>query len=174
MSAFLGRVLRAAGLDSGVYREVGADRGATSQALVVVLVAGLATGLRLGALEGAATAREVPAQIVLAFAGWVVATSVAYLVCKLALRQSEPQTSWGLLGRALGFAHTPVVLRVLGLVPGVATLVAFVVLVWQLVAILVAIHAATVSRSYWRTVVVTAPVLAAELVTVVGLSRLVR
>jgi len=48
----LERVIRALRLDVGLYRDVSADRMATSQAFRVVLLAGLSNGLSLGGRLG--------------------------------------------------------------------------------------------------------------------------
>jgi len=52
MVGFLARMLRAALLDTTLYEEVEADTRATRQAVVVVFLSSLASGLGSGARDG--------------------------------------------------------------------------------------------------------------------------
>lgn len=173
MRVFVERMLHAIFLDAGLYREVASDANATAQALLVVVLAGLATGLRLGE-AGPATAREVPAQIVLAFAGWAVATSAAYVIGTAALKPgAAPSSRWGSLGRALGFAQTPLLLRLLGLLPAAGLPVTVVTLVWHFVATVVAVGTALDLQGAWRALGVATPAFLLHLGALFALNLLV-
>jgi len=53
MSSFQDRIIRAAKLDVNLYEEVEADKGAMSQAMVVVVLSSLAAGIgNIGGREG--------------------------------------------------------------------------------------------------------------------------
>ena len=51
MTSFKDRIIRAAKLDVNLYEEVEADKGALSQAMVVVVLSGIAAGI--GSIERA-------------------------------------------------------------------------------------------------------------------------
>jgi hypothetical protein len=48
MNGFADRLIRASRLDARLYEEVESDQGATGQAVVVVVLASLATGIGAG------------------------------------------------------------------------------------------------------------------------------
>jgi hypothetical protein len=139
------RMCRAALLQSALYEEVEHDEGATGQALLVVVIAGLMAGV--GAYLAQAEARGVAAaiiSIVLAVIGaliaWVVWSFITYFVgTKLfngtALTPSE-------LLRTLGFAHAPLVLNILYPIPVLGGLLSFVLYLWILVAGVIAVRQA--------------------------------
>jgi hypothetical protein len=68
----------------------------------------------------------------------------------------EPQTSTtvGELLRTIGFAASPGILRILGMVPGIGGLIYIISTVWMLVAMVVAIRQALDYKSTARAVVV--------------------
>ena len=146
----LSRMFRAALLDKHLYKEVAADRGSMGQALLVVVLVAVATGIGLFDEGGLTRARALPAQIVLGLVGWVVWASITYLAGAKLLGTSETHASWSTVARALGFAQAPGVLRVLGILPELGILISLVTVVWQLVAMVVAIRQALDYRSHWR------------------------
>jgi len=137
------RVERAARLDGDLFREVALDRGATYQALAVVLLAGGAT-----AVAGGWSA--VSTQVVMAYIGWVTGASLTYAISRFIFRVPGNPADWSGIARAMGFAHAPVLLRVLGVVPGVSVAMQLLTLAWQGVAMLVAVRYAVGYPSYWQ------------------------
>lgn len=129
------RMLGAARLDVDVFEEVEADTTATGQAAGVVAMVAVAqavgaAGLGLGAMIGG---------LIAAFLGWLIWAGVTYLIGDKLLGGTA---TWGELLRTLGFAQTPGLLVVLGIVPIVGGLVRFAVSVWVLVAGIVALRQA--------------------------------
>lgn len=125
-------------LDSAVYEEVEADRGATGQAAFVVVAtsaAAAAGGGAVGGLGGIGLA-------IGALIGWAVYAWIAYLVGTRLLAGPDTKADWGEVARTLGFANTPRFFLLLAIVPGIGGLVAFVVLIWVVVATVVALRAA--------------------------------
>lgn len=104
------RMLDAARLDISVYEEVEADTEATMQAAGVVALVALASAI--GGIGGG------PAQAVgglaAAIIGWVLWAGITYLIGDKLLGGTA---TWGELLRTLGFAQTPGLLFVLGVVP---------------------------------------------------------
>ena len=133
------RMVGAARLDVHIFEEVEADTSATRQALSVVLLVALATGV---ASMGTIGLIGLLAGVVIAVAGW---TLWAWIVCFIGtkiLPEHETHADWGQLARALGFAQSPGVLRVFGAVPGVGGIIFLAVSVWMLVSMVIAVRQA--------------------------------
>ena len=133
------RMIRASRLDVHIFEEVEADTSATRQALSVVLLVALATGIAsmttiglLGLLAG----------VVVAVAGWAIWAWIIYFIGTKILPEHETHADWGQLARSLGFAQSPGVLRVFGVVPGVGGIIFLVVSVWMLVSMVIAVRQA--------------------------------
>lgn len=130
------RMIGAALLDGSVYEEVEHDTGATGQAATVVVLGALAAGI--GALAAGPVALLVG--IVAALIGWAAYAYVAYWVGTRWFRKPETAADWGELLRTLGFAASPRLLLVLGIIPVLGILLGLVVLIWTLVTTVVAIR----------------------------------
>ena len=143
------RMIGAARLRTETYEEVEADKSATLQALSVVLLVALAAGIgNLG--SGSVIAFVVG--MVAALAGWAIWAWITYLVGTTILRTPETDANWGQLARTLGFAQSPGVLKVFGVVPIVGPVVFAVVSIWQLVAMVIAIRQALDYTSTMRAI----------------------
>ena len=154
-NTFLQRLIGAVSLDVAIYEEVEADRGATLQAFVVVIMSSIAAGVGARGFGGASVATIVIMTIgaVLGWAAWALVT--LQVGGRL---MPEPQTSvdLGELLRTIGFATAPGIVRVVGIIPA-ATYPAFVVsAVWMLLAMIVAVRQALDYKSTTRAVVVCA------------------
>jgi hypothetical protein len=157
------RMLRAALLDTALYEEVEADRGATLQAFLVVVLSAVAAGI--GGLEHRG-ALEILGYTVAATAGWLIWAYVAYLIGTHVISHPETRADPGQLARTLAFSSAPGVLRVFGLVSPIASAVFLVSTIWMLVAMVVAIRHALDYSSTWRALAVCAigfPIYAATL-----------
>ena len=148
MGTFTGRMLRAAKLDVNLYEEVEADTGGTPQAMGVVVLGSVAAGV--GAGQGGLIAMLMVAAA--ALIGWFVFAYLTYWIGTRLL--SEPQTSatHGELLRTIGFANSPSILRVLGVIPGLRDMVFLVTGVWMLVATVIAVRQALDYRGTLRAV----------------------
>ena len=134
-SSLIERMLGAARLDIDTYEEVEHDTTATSQAATVVAIVALAAAIG-GAGSGTG---GLIAGLIGAFAGWLIWSGVTYLIGTALF---EGKATWGELLRTLGFAQSPGVLYVLGVVPFLGGLVRFAVWIWLLVAGIIAIRQA--------------------------------
>jgi hypothetical protein len=140
------RMIRAARLDNGLYEEVEADRTATGQAataVVIVAVAGaIGTGLST-ALQGQSGVLGIllaaVGAAVGALLGWVIWSYVAHFV---GTRFFGGTADTGELLRTIGFAQSPGVLNILTFIPVLGPVIPFVVLIWSLVAGVIAIRQA--------------------------------
>ena len=130
------RMKGAALLDIATYEEVEADSTATPQAAGVVAIVAVASAI--GAL-GQAGPGGIIGGLVAAFLGWLVWAGVTYLIGDKLLGGTA---TWGELLRTLGFAQSPGVLYVLGIIPLLGGLIRFAVLIWVLIAGIIAIRQA--------------------------------
>ncbi len=152
-NSFLQRLIGAAALDATIYEDVEADRSATGQALVVVLLSSLAAGFGNGGFGGVAPARVIVfgSVALLSWAAWAVIT---FQVGTRILPGPDTKADVGELLRTLGFASTPGLLRVFGILPGVAGPASVVAAIWMLAAMVVAVRQALDYRSTGRAVAV--------------------
>ena len=131
------RMIGAAKLRAETFEEVEADTSATPQALSVVLLVALASGIgNLG--SGSITGFVVG--IVVAIVGWAFWAWITYKIGTTILRTPGTNANWGQLARTLGFAQSPGVLKVFAVIPVIGPLVFGVVSIWQLVAMVIAIR----------------------------------
>jgi hypothetical protein len=144
---FVERMIGAAKLDSRVYEEVEADRSATAQALGVVVLASVAGGIGVGA-----GLRGLVVGTVGGLVGWAVWAWLIYFIGTRWLPEPGTQADMGELLRTIGFANSPGILRVAGLVPVLGPIVFVVTAVWTLVAVVIAVRQALDYRSTGRAV----------------------
>jgi hypothetical protein len=146
---FVERIIGAAKLDARTYEEVEADRTATPQALAVVVLAAVAGGIGAGAgLLGLVVGT------VLLLVGWAAWAWLIYIIGTRWLPEPDTRADTGELLRTMGFATSPGLLRVLGIVPVLGPLVNVVTAVWTLVAMVIAVRQALDYRSTGRAVAV--------------------
>ena len=143
------RMIGAAKLDTAIYEEVEADTSATQQALTVVVLVALATGIGTFGSGG-------PLGLIVGIAAgiglWALWAWVTYFVGTTILKSAETEANWGQLARTLGFAQSPGVLKVVGFIPVFGPIVFAIASIWQLVAMVIAIRQALDYTSTWRAV----------------------
>jgi hypothetical protein len=142
-------MIGAARLRPQTFEEVEADSSATYQALLVVVLVALATGV--GGL-GVGGVRGLIGGVAIALVGWALWAGITYLIGTTLFRTAETHANWGQLARTLGFAQSPGIFKVFGLIPGVGPVIYFAVFAWQLAAMVVAIRQALDYTSTWRAI----------------------
>jgi hypothetical protein len=142
-------LIGAAKLDASTYEEVEADRGATLQASVTVVLSSVLAGI-----GAAGETSEIAWFALLALGGWLVWALITWFVGTKMLPESQTQADPGELLRTLGFATAPGFLRVLLLVPVAGRVIAGLVAVWMLLAMVVAVRQALDYKGTWRAVLV--------------------
>lgn len=150
---FVMRLIGAAALDTAIYEEVEADRSATGQALVVVVLSSMAAGIGARGLGGGSLQNIVFITIVslIAWAAWALVTF------EIGARlMPEPQTRGdvGELLRTIGFASTPGLIRLLAVITPIAIPVFALSAVWMLAAMIVAVRQALDYRHTSRAIAV--------------------
>ena len=147
--SMIDRMIRVCRLDVHIFEEVEADTSATKQTLLVVALVALATGI---ATLGTTGVSGLFVGVVIAIAGWGIWAWILYLIGTKILPSHETHADWGQLARTVGFAQSPGVFRVLGIVPVVGGIIFLVVSVWMLVAMVIAVRQALDYTSTWRAI----------------------
>ena len=135
------RMLGAARLSAATYEEVERDRGATGQALIVVILVTIASvvGEMLGG-EGVDVVRGIAAGIIRGVASWALWALFTWLIGATILRTEDTEADWGQLARGTGFAQTPGLLNVISFLPGIGILIALLTFVWTFAGMVVAVR----------------------------------
>lgn len=149
MATFGQRMIGAARLDVRTYEEVEADASALPQAMAVVVLSSIALGL--GGIAHRGVLGLVTGTIG-DLIGWFVWALLTYLIGTKLLPEPQTSSSIGELLRTIGFAASPGVLRIFGAIPVIGRLILFVVSIWMLIAMIVAVRQALDYRSTWRAV----------------------
>src|SRR4029079_5617306 len=105
-TSFLLRMFGAAALDSAVYEEVEADRTATGQAMVVVVLSSLAAGVGVAGRAGM-SARGACLVSALALSAWAAWAVVTFEIGGRLMPEAQTRVDVGELLRTIGFASAP-------------------------------------------------------------------
>lgn len=149
MSSFKERIVRAAKLDVHLYEEVEADTGAMKQAMGVVVLSSISAGVGTfdkGGIGGILIGTFG------ALISWYIWAYLTYFIGTKILPEPQTKASPGELLRTIGFSSSPGLLRVLGIIPGLMEAVFFIVSVWMLVAMVIAVRQALDYKSTLRAV----------------------
>ena len=135
------RMLGAARLSVDTYEEVERDRGATGQALIVVILVTIASvvGQMLGG-EGVDVVRGLAAGIIRGVASWALWALFTWLIGATILKTEDTEADWGQLARGTGFAQTPGLLNVVGFIPGTGIVISLLTFVWTFAGMVVAVR----------------------------------
>jgi hypothetical protein len=145
------RAIGAARLEIPVFEEIEADRHATGQALLVVVVSSLAAGI---GLSSSVYNAPVFTRVILALLLWIFWAASTYAIGVYLMPEPQTRADVGELLRTIGFAASPGVLRVFGFVPGIGVTIYGIATAWMLVAWVIAVRQALDYKSTGRAVVV--------------------
>jgi hypothetical protein len=135
----LNRMMRAARMDSSLYEEMETEEDAAGHAVMIALLAGVATGIGMGlaGLMGGAGVVWFFWGLLSGFfaslVGWFFWVLLTYLSGTTFLRGPE-KASLSELTRTLGFANSPGVLRLLVFFPMIGWIVIVLTGIWTLAA----------------------------------------
>lgn len=147
MNIFTDRMIRAAKFDVNLYEEVEADKDTMRQAMGVVVLSSLATGVgSIGTLGFGGILLGTLA----ALGGWYIWAWLTYFIGTRFLAEPQTEADLGQLLRTTGFSSSPGLIRVLGIIPGLGTVVFAVASIWMLVAMVIAVRQALDYKSTWR------------------------
>jgi hypothetical protein len=128
-------------LDSAIYEEVEADRTATGQAMAVVVLSSLAAGVGISGRAGfsAWNAVTIAGIALIAWAAWALVT---FEIGARLMPQPQTRADIGQMLRTIGFASTPGVFRIFGIIPSVTVPAFAITTVWMLLTMIVAVRQA--------------------------------
>jgi hypothetical protein len=147
-SSLINRMIRAAKLESALYEEVESDSSATGQAITVVVLVSICSGIgtlifsaihgggALGLIMGLVTG------IITSLLGWLAWSFFTWLVGTTILKGPNTKATWGQLMRTIGFAYSPGVLLIFSFIPFIRWIIVIGVMVWSLIAGVVAVRQA--------------------------------
>jgi hypothetical protein len=169
-TSFPMRLIGAVSVAPLLYEEVEADRTATGQALLVVVLSSLgagigARGFGTGSLQ---STLFVSGLATVVWAAWALLT---YTIGAKLMPEPQTRADVGELLRTIGFSAAPGMLRVFGIVPGAATAAFAITAVWMLATMVVAVRQALDYTSTARAILVCAVgwTLALGIVALLGL-----
>jgi hypothetical protein len=111
----------------------------------VVVLSSLAAGVGAGTgLSGLVVGT------VLSLVGWLVWAVLIYLIGARWLPEPGTQSDTGELMRTIGFATSPGILRVVGIVPFLTSIVFTITALWMLATMVVGVRQALDYKSTWR------------------------
>ena len=148
MASFQDRVIGAMRLRPQTFEEVEHDQTATGQAAMVVAAAALSGGIATGSLRGAI------AGIILGLIGWAVGSFVLLIVGTKLLPGRNTEADFGQMLRTAGFAQAIGLFGILAFIPVLGYLVRFVIWIWMLVALIIAVRQALDYEDTTRAVLV--------------------
>ncbi len=149
MLNFTQRMIGALQLQTSVYEEVEADRGATAQALAVVVISSVATGVGVSRTSSLAS---LIAGALAALFGWFIWAGLTYVIGTKILPEPQTKSDVGELLRTTGFASAPAMFHLLARLPLIGAVASLAVSVWMLVAMVIAVRQALDYRSIGRAV----------------------
>ncbi len=147
-SVFVDRIIRACKLDITLYEEVEADKSATFQAALVVVLSSLAAGV--GAISLGSYNFIMPA--ILSLISWYIWAYLIYLIGVKLFPEENTKADHGELLRTIGFSSAPGLIRVFGFTPELMTITFIGGGIWMLVAMIIAVRQALDYQSTWRAV----------------------
>jgi len=149
MASFTDRMIRAAKLDAALYEEVEADKGAMGQAMGVVILSSIAAGIGTISATGI---KGLFFGTIVALLGWFIWAYLTYFIGTRLLAEPQTKADYGELLRTIGFSSSPGVLRVLAIIPMLGGILNFIIGIWMLVAMVIAVRQALDYKSTWRAV----------------------
>jgi Yip1 domain len=141
------RMIRAARLDAQLYEEVEADTGALGQAMSVVVLSSLAAGIGTYSTGGVV---GIVGGVLGTLVGWYLWALTTYLIGTRLLPTAATEADLGQLLRTIGFASSPGLIRVLGVIRPISGLVFLVAALWSLAAMVIGVRQALDYESTWR------------------------
>ena len=140
-NSLLQRLIGAAALDAAIYEEVEGDASALPQAFAIVIASSLAAGIGARGLT-TVTVSGVLLYSAIALVSWAAWALITFEIGARLMPEPQTRVDVGQLLRTIGFAATPGLLRILGVMPAVALPVFIATSVWMLLAMIVAVRQA--------------------------------
>ena len=141
------RMIRAAKLEVSLYEEVEKDPNATNQALIVVVIASICSGIGsaiAGTMIGGAGAiiSGLIIGAITALIGLLIWSFLTYIIGTRIFKGPKTKATYGELIRCVGFSYSPSVLAILIFIPIIGPVIAFIAMIWSLVAMVIGVRQA--------------------------------
>ena len=136
----LARMLGVARLNVATFEDVEHDSGATLQAMLIVIVVSIATGVGTLLAGEADLLKDVVFGVLRSLLSWAVWALLAWFVGSKILGTRDTQADWGQLARGTGFAQTPGILKVFIFIPILGLIIELVAALWQFAAMVIAVR----------------------------------
>lgn len=149
MNQFVDRMIRASKLEANLYEEVEADKGAMGQAMAVVVLSSLAAGIGAISVQGIG---GLFFGTIIALVGWYVWAFLTYIIGTKLLPEPQTRADHGELLRTIGFSSAPGIIRILGIIPGLRSIVFLVGGIWMLAAMVIGVRQALDYESTGRAI----------------------
>ena len=169
-STFGERLVGAIKLDAHVYEDVEGDESAMSQAMAVVAISALASGMSTLRSNGPIA---FLVEGVLALIGWFIWAAVCHYVGTRMLPEPQTDADLGQVLRTTGFSAAPGLICFLGIFPFVGPIFYIVGKLWMLASMVVALKQALDYTSIGRAIGVCIVGFIVYLILVIGLGLLV-
>lgn len=151
MNVFWNRIIRAIKLDPQLYEEVEADPHSLPQAIGLVILSSIASGI---ATISQGFNASILGGTLGALIGWFVWSYIIYFVGSKLLPESQTEADYGQLLRTIGFASAPGLIAIVGIIPFLYTIALFVAGIWMLIATIIAVRQALDYTSTGRAIIV--------------------
>ena len=149
MANLVDRMVRASKLDVNLYEEVEADKDSMGQAVAVVVLSSVASGVGTISVLGL---QGLIIGTVSALIGWFVWAFLVFIIGTKLLPEPQTKSDMGELLRTIGFSSSPGVLRIFGFIPLIGAIISFAAGIWMLVAMIIAVRQALDYKSTWRAI----------------------
>jgi len=149
MASLVDRMMGAARLDVKTYEEVEADQNALGQAMTVVVLSAVAAGIGNSMRMGV---NGLIFGTLISLIGWFIWALLTWLIGTKVLPEANTHADMGQMLRTIGFSASPGVLQVLGIIPFLGVLINFLISVWMLIAMVIAVRQAVDYSSTGRAV----------------------
>ena len=131
-----------------MYEEVDADKSATIQAALVVVLSSIAAGI--GAISlGASNFFIAP---LLSLVSWYIWAYLIYFIGAKLFPEKNTEADHGQLLRTIGFSSAPGLIRIFGFTPELMSITFIGSGIWMLIAMIVAVRQALDYESTWRAI----------------------
>lgn len=151
MASFTERIVGAARLDVKTYEEVEGDQGALGQAMAVVVLSALAAGIGASMAFGL---RGLIGMTVVSLVAWFIWAALTWVIGTKLMPEPTTHADMGQMLRTIGFAASPGLASILGIIPVLGSIVPFIVWLWSIAAMVVAVRQALDYSSTGRAVAV--------------------
>jgi hypothetical protein len=150
MADLTGRIIGALQADVKTFEEIEADPSAMTQAVTVILVAGVSSligHIRVGLLGGVVS-------LVASVLGYALFSFLVFLIGTKLMPEPATKADFSEAFRTIGFAAAPGIFSILAIVPILGYLISFVIWLWGLVIAVIAVRAVLDYSNTGRAIIV--------------------